>query len=40
MTVEKTYRRRTIKGLSLRVVVLDAIETKTFNFDFQNVPLP
>jgi hypothetical protein len=40
VTVEKTYRRRTIKGLSLRVIVLDAVETKTFSFDFQNVELP
>ena len=40
VTVEKTYRRRTLKGLSLRLVVLDAVETRTFSFNFQNVELP
>lgn len=40
VTVERTYRNRTIKGLSLRVIVLDAVETKAFDFDFQNVELP
>jgi hypothetical protein len=40
VTVEKTYRRSTFKALSLRLVVLEAVESKTFNFDFQNVELP
>jgi hypothetical protein len=40
VTVEKEYRRRTFKDLSLRLVVLEPIETKTFSFDFQNVELP
>jgi hypothetical protein len=29
-----------VKGLSLRLVVLEPVETKTFDFDFRNVPLP
>ena len=37
---KKTYRRRTLKGLSLRLVVLEPIKSKTFQFDFQNVDLP
>jgi hypothetical protein len=40
VSVEKTYRRRTIKGVSLRLVVLDDVESKDFSFDFQNVELP
>jgi len=40
VTVEKTYRRRTTKDLSLRLIVLEAVETRTFSFDFQNVELP
>lgn len=40
VAVEKTYRRQTFKGLSLRLVVLEPVETKTFNFDFHNVELP
>jgi hypothetical protein len=40
VTVEKTYRRRSFKGLSLRLIVLDPVESKTFNFDFRNVELP
>jgi len=40
VTVERTYRRRTLKGLSLRLVVLEPVESKTFDFDFQDVALP
>lgn len=40
VTVEKTYRRRTTKGLSLRLVVLEEVESKEFSFHFQNVELP
>ena len=40
VTVEKSYRRRTLKDLSLRLKVLAAVESKTFDFDFQNVELP
>jgi len=40
VTVEKTYRRRTFKDLSLRLVLLEAVESKTFDFDFRDVALP
>jgi hypothetical protein len=30
----------TVKRLSLRLVVLEPVESKTFDFDFRNVPLP
>ncbi|WP_029631455.1 hypothetical protein [Zavarzinella formosa] len=39
-TEEKTYRRQSLKGLSLRLVVLEATETKDFSFDFKDVELP
>lgn len=39
-TEEKTYRGRTIRGLSLRLVVVEPVETKTFNFHFKDVDLP
>jgi hypothetical protein len=38
--VEKTYDCRSFKGLSLRLIVLDPVESETFNFDFRNVQLP
>lgn len=37
---EKTYRDQTIKGLTLRLVVLEPVETKTFKFHFKDVELP
>ena len=40
VTEHKTFARRGLKGLSLRLVVLDPVEKMTFDFDFQNVPLP
>lgn len=40
VTEEKTYRERTTKGLSLRLTVLEAVETKTFKFHFKDVDLP
>jgi len=40
IAVEKRYARPSFKGLSLRLVVLDPVESKTFNFDFRNVDLP
>ncbi|HEY7423551.1 MAG TPA: hypothetical protein VH682_04845 [Gemmataceae bacterium] len=40
VAVEKTYRRRTFKGLSLRLRVLEPVESKTFKFNFQNIELP
>ncbi len=40
VAVEKTYHRRTIKGLSLRLDVLEAVESKTFDFEFRKVELP
>ena len=40
VAVEKTYDRPNIKGWSLRLTVLEPVETKTFNFDFRSVPLP
>ena len=40
VTVGKTYRHRMFKDLSLRLIVLDTVESKTLNFDFQNVELP
>ena len=40
VTEERTFHRETIKGLSLRLTVLEAVESKTFDFDFQNVELP
>ncbi|MBX9583552.1 MAG: hypothetical protein K2X87_24890 [Gemmataceae bacterium] len=40
VTVERTYRRRTVEDLSLRLVVLEAVESKTFEFEFRDVELP
>jgi hypothetical protein len=40
VTVERTYDRRSSKGLSLRLIIVDPVESKTFNFDFRNVELP
>lgn len=40
VTEQKKFTRRGLKGLSLRLVVLDPVESVTFDFDFQNVPLP
>lgn len=39
-TEEKTYRGRMAKGLSLRLTVLETVETKTFKFHFKDVDLP
>lgn len=39
-TEEKSFRGKTIENLSLRLVVLEAVESKTFEFDFRNVPFP
>lgn len=40
VTVERTYDRASFKDLSLRLVVLNAVESKTFEFDFREVSLP
>jgi hypothetical protein len=40
VTVERTYGGKSYKGWSLRLVILDPIERKTFSFDFKNVELP
>lgn len=40
VAVERTYRRGSVKGLSLRLTVLDAVESKTFDFEFRDVELP
>ena len=37
---KKTFERRGLKGLSLHLIVLDPVETATFDFNFENVPLP
>lgn len=40
VVVERTYRRGSVKGLSLRLTVLEAVESKTFDFEFRDVELP
>jgi hypothetical protein len=40
VTEGKTYFGKGYKGWSLRLVILDPIESKSFSFDFKNVELP
>lgn len=40
VTVERTYRRQSIEGLSLRLIVLSPFDSKTFDFEFRDVELP
>jgi hypothetical protein len=40
VTVEKTYEARSYKGWSLQLIILEPVETKTFDFDFRGVDLP
>jgi hypothetical protein len=37
---QRTSHSGSLKKPSLRLVILEAVESKTFDFDFQNVPLP
>jgi hypothetical protein len=39
-TTEIEYNRRSFKELTLRLVVLEPVETKTFNFEFRDIDLP
>jgi hypothetical protein len=39
-TVERTFRRPDFKGWSLSLVVLDPVESKTFDFEFHDIELP
>lgn len=40
VTVEQTFERRDAKGLSLRIFVREPVQTRTFKFEFRDVPLP